>query len=374
MASDLVDHHSRFAAPSDPHFDNWDSINLELYSRLSPLHSDLAQDLIDVAEAGDLFSSIVSSLLSTCNPTPSRPCGGSSGPHRHISTDKLLANLAEKNTARKQFQSDPGTYLSDVRVHNRCLKASRKSAFHRSALKQEKAFRSNLWEFFKSVCCSKSSVEPSFTSSKCFEYFQHLFSSDCGPPLLWSPYLGEGSIPAYYSFGMSPITPAVIRCALNRCSNGSTPGPDKISYFHIKMLPCTHHFLATLFSKIISVSHNTPLTWCNANIILIHKNGDTSCPSNFRPIALTSTIGKLFHRILARRLEEYLLDRDIIDPSIQKGFLSGIDGVIKHILSLNCIINNSKTYNLPLFLTFIDLRNAFGSVHHDYIRDMLTLI
>ena len=173
---------------------------------------------------------------------------------------------------------------------------------------------------------------------------------------------------------MSPITPAVIRCAFNRCSNGSTPGPDKISYFHLKMLPCTHHFLATLFSKIISVSHNTPLTWCNANIILIHKNGDTSCPSNFRPIALTSTIGKLFHRILARRLEEYLLDSDIIDPSIQKGFLSGIDGVIEHILSLNCIINNSKTYNLPLFLTFIDLRNAFGSVHHDYIRDMLTLI
>ena len=68
------------------------------------------------------------------------------------------------------------------------------------------------------------------------------------------------------------------------------------------------------------------------------------------------------------------MDRDIIDPSIQKGFLSGIDGVIEHILSLNCIINNSKTYNLPLFLTFIDLRNAFGSFHNDYIRDMLTLI
>ena len=27
---------------------------------------------------------------------------------------------------------------------------------------------------------------------------------------------------------MSPITPAVVRCALNRCSNGSTPSPDKI--------------------------------------------------------------------------------------------------------------------------------------------------
>ena len=112
----------------------------------------MAQDLIDVAEAGDLFSSIVSSLLSTCNPTPSRPCGGSSGPHCPRSTDKLLANLAEKNTARKQFQSDPG---SAVRVHNRCLKASRKSAFHRSALKQEKAFRSNPGSCL-SLCAAQS--------------------------------------------------------------------------------------------------------------------------------------------------------------------------------------------------------------------------
>ena len=313
----------------------------------------MAQDLIDVTEAGDLFSSIVSSLLSTCNPTPSRPRGSLSGPHRPKSTDKLLANLAEeKNAARKQFQTDPGTFLSAIRVHNRCLKASHKSAFHRSTLKQEKAFRSNPWEFSKSVCCLKSSVEPSFTSSKCFEYFQHLFSSDCGPPSSGLPTCVKDQFQLTNppsAFDMSSITPAVVRRALNRCSNGSIPGPDKISYFHLKMLLCTHHFLATLFSKIISVSHNTPSTWCTANIILIHKKDDTGCPFNFWPIALTSTIGKLFHRILARRLEEYLLDRDIIDPSIQKGFLSGIDGVIEHILSLNCIINNSKTYNQPYF-------------------------
>ena len=285
MVSDLV---TQFAAPSVPHFDNWNSINLELYSWLSPLHSDLAQDLIDIAEAGDVFSFIVSSLLSTCNPTPSHPRGGLSGCHRPRSTNKLLANLAEKkNAARKQFQTDPGTFLSSVRVHNRCVKASRKSAFHKSTLKQEKAFRSNPWEFSKSLCCSKLSVEPSFTSSKCFEYFQHLFSSDCGPPYSCLPtwvkdQFQHNNPPS--AFEMSSITPAVVRRDLNRCSNGSTPGPDKISYFHLKMLPCTHHFLATLFSKIISVTHNTPSSWCTANIILIHKKDDTGCPSNFRPI------------------------------------------------------------------------------------------
>ena len=122
------------------------------------------------------------------------------------------------------------------------------------------------------------------------------------------------------------------------------------------------------------MSHEGPLSWCMARITLIHKKGDSDSPSNFHPIALASTVGKLFHRIIARRLEHYLLVNSFVDSTIQKGFLSGIDGVIEHILSLNSIINNSRTNNLPLFLTFIDLRNAFGSVHHSYIKDILSLI
>jgi hypothetical protein len=74
----------------------------------------------------------------------------------------------------------------------------------------------------------------------------------------------------------------------------------------------------------------------------------------------------VFHRIIASRLEEYLLTNSIIDSSIQKGFISEIDGVIEHILSLNSIICNSSNNELPLYVTFIDLRNAFGSIHHAY--------
>ncbi len=50
-----------------------------------------------------------------------------------------------------------------------------------------------------------------------------------------------------------------------------------------------------------------------------------------------------------------MLDNAIIDPELQKGFLSGIAGVFKHILSLNAIIDNSTTNGLPLSIAFIDL-------------------
>ena len=143
------------------------------------------------------------------------------------------------------------------------------------------------------------------------------------------------------------------------------PCPDQ------KKLPSIHHFLATLFSKIILTNHRSPTIWCKCILSLIHKGGDTESPKNFRPIALTSRVGKLLHRILASRLEEFMMANNIINPELQKGFLSGIPGVFEHVLSLNAIIDNAKQHSLPLSMTFIDLRNEFGSVPHKLISDML---
>ena len=132
----MVDHHSQLVALSDISFGDWVSIDTELRSRLSPIHSDLAGGLIEITEAGDLFSSTVSSLLSMCHPSP-RSTKAPSGPHRPRATEKLLATLTEKNTARRSFRADPGMFLSVVRVHNKCVKASRKSSFHSPCKKSQ---------------------------------------------------------------------------------------------------------------------------------------------------------------------------------------------------------------------------------------------
>jgi len=48
------------------------------------------------------------------------------------------------------------------------------------------------------------------------------------------------------------------------------------------------------------------------------------------PIALTSVVGKLLHKIISRRLETYL---NFLDTSTQKGFVSGMS---EHIYQLLC--------------------------------------
>ena len=83
-------------------------------------------------------------------------------------------------------------------------------------------------------------------------------------------------------------------------------------------------------------------------------------------------VAKLFHKILAMRLEEYLIQNSIIDKSLQKGYLNGVNGCVEHVFAVQSIIGNAQENSLPLALGFIDLRNAFGSVAHSYIDDILT--
>ena len=89
---------------------------------------------------------------------------------------------------------------------------------------------------------------------------------------------------------------------------------------------------------------------------------------------MSSVIPKLFHKILAKRLESYLLKNGIINPSIQKGLLSGVNGTAEHIFTTTAIIDDAIQHDSPLAVTFLDLQNAFGSVAHGLITDILTHI
>ena len=90
--------------------------------------------------------------------------------------------------------------------------------------------------------------------------------------------------------------------ALNFATYTFAHGLDKISYLNLKKLPSSHHFLATLYFKIILNSPRVPALWCKGEVL---KGGDPRIPANVCPIALTSTIGKLFHKIIT---SQYLLN------------------------------------------------------------------
>ena len=64
----------------------------------------------------------------------------------------------------------------------------------------------------------------------------------------------------------------------------------------------------------------------------------------------------------------------MINTSIQKGFISSVPGVFEHIYSLSAILPDSTSIRKPAMITFLDLKNAFGSVPHQLLFDMLRAV
>ena len=74
---------------------------------------------------------------------------------------------------------------------------------------------------------------------------------------------------------------------------------------------------------------------------------------------------------MKRRMYEYLTQNKYLDQDIQKGFWSRLDGVTEHTELLTHIMKDSKRHSRSLVVTLLDLKNAFGEVHHNLIRESL---
>ena len=74
---------------------------------------------------------------------------------------------------------------------------------------------------------------------------------------------------------------------------------------------------------------------------------------------------------MKRRLFKFLSQNNYLDKKKQKGFWPGIDGVIEHTEMLTHLIKDAKKHSRSLIITLLDLKNAFGEVHHELIKTAL---
>ena len=115
-----------------------------------------------------------------------------------------------------------------------------------------------------------------------------------------------------------------------------------------------HYFYYSWSSGVV------PLEWKKAYTILIHKKDETDKPANFRPITLESDPLKVVTSCLRNK-----------EHDIQKGFTPKVSGSIEHTAHMAHIINTARTKQRSLVITLLDLKNAFGKLHHNPIYEVL---
>ena len=111
--------------------------------------------------------------------------------------------------------------------------------------------------------------------------------------------------------------------------------------------------------------------WKKAVTILIHKKDSPDNPQNFKPITVQSVPLKIFMSALRNIMYEFLLKNGFIENSIQKGFTPGMSGTFEHTSHLAFLIKQAKKQQCSLTVTLLDLKNAFGEVHHRLIPTVL---
>ena len=98
---------------------------------------------------------------------------------------------------------------------------------------------------------------------------------------------------------------------------------------------------------------------------MIYKKGDPNDPANFRPITLQPSWYKVFSSVYATSIHDFLTKNHYIERNMQKGFWRGVDGVTEHTEMLAHLIKSAKREQRSLVVCLLDLRNAFGEVHHN---------
>eukprot|EP00914_Ancora_sagittata_P027530 GHVO01053773.1.p1 GENE.GHVO01053773.1~~GHVO01053773.1.p1 ORF type:complete len:416 (-),score=23.83 GHVO01053773.1:3-1250(-) len=141
------------------------------------------------------------------------------------------------------------------------------------------------------------------------------------------------------------------------------PGPDGIQ--NIVLKSCANSLsspLAILFSRSLTEGQ-LPAEWKQASVIPIYKNkGVRSDARNYRPISLTSCVGKVMERLINDALLRHLSSNGLITDS-QFGFLprhSTTDQLGYLLQDLHTAMNERKS----TIACFLDLASAFDSVPH----------
>ena len=258
--------------------------------------------------------------------------------------------------------------LEEIKYVSRLLRKKLRSHVQRN---YEEELSKDFWKFCKKEFEESETQEPNFDESSCYDYFRNIFFEKHKNRTFNLPSWLKPFPVASSNFDLECPTYQEITKIIRKMKSSGSPCPiDQISIIPFKRCPILRTQLWRLLSKCWTEKY-IPTIWKRAVAVLIYKKDSPDNPANFRPIVLEPVMLKVFTSAIRNKIFKFVRDNKYIETNIQKGFWPGLSGTVEHTELLNYLLNHARNKQRSIIVTLIDLKNAFGEVHHNLLKSIL---
>ncbi|KAK3575585.1 hypothetical protein QTP86_030518 [Hemibagrus guttatus] len=163
------------------------------------------------------------------------------------------------------------------------------------------------------------------------EYFEDLLNPT-DTPSIEEPEAEDSEVDSF-------ITQAEVTEVVQQLVGGKAPGVDEIRPEYLKSLDVVGLSWLTCLCNIAWQSGTVPLDWVTGVVVPLFKKGDWRVCSSYREITLLSLPGKVYSRVLKRRVRP--------------------------------VLEGSWEFAQPVHMCFVDLEKAFDRVPHGILWEVL---
>ncbi|KAK3514905.1 hypothetical protein QTP70_034961 [Hemibagrus guttatus] len=149
--------------------------------------------------------------------------------------------------------------------------------------------------------------------------------------------------------------------------DSEAPGVDEIRPEYLKSLDVVGLSWLTRLCNIAWWSGTVPLGWATGVVVPLFKKGDRRVRSNYRGITLLSLPGKVYSRVLERRV------RPLFEPRIQEGRCGfrPSRGTLDQLYTLHRVLKGSWEFAQSVHMCFVDSEKAFNHVPRGILWEVL---
>ena len=278
---------------------------------------------------------------------------------------KVLVKAGYEDSQLGRIAKDEWKKL--LRQHNSLRRSVLQWNKKRAEVAASRDFKRDPNRFASKLFTSSSSAKPTFSREQATDYFSKTYRDEQREEIFIP--LDSFNRPPEPSVIFEEECPSLrqLNISVRKKSNKASAGMNGLSYVPYKRCPSimlTLHFIV----KRIWVTKDIPEDWAQAFVVLLSKSDILNDPSEFRPIAITNTVGKIFFSVISDRLQKFLVQNNYLRRETQKGFLSGLPGCLEHSFTLFEALRDAKENQRQIIVTWIDLANAYGSVRHNLIQ------